>query len=86
MKYSKLLGKTTQTAPHDADSINAQLLTQAGFIDKVSAGVYNYLPLGLRVLAKINKVIREEMNAIGGQEILMPSLHPISLWKITCRE
>jgi len=85
MKYSKLLGKTSQTAPHDADSINAQLLTQAGFIDKVSAGVYNYLPLGLRVLNKVNKVIREEMNAIGGQEILMPCLHPISLYKTTGR-
>jgi prolyl-tRNA synthetase len=85
MRYSKLLGKTSFSTPHDAESINAKLLTQAGFIDKVSAGIYNYLPLGVRVLTKINKIIREEMNAVGGQEILMPSMHPIALWKTTGR-
>lgn len=74
MKYSHLFGKTTKTAPADADSINAKYLTQGGFVNKQMAGVYNYLPLGLRVLTKIQNIIREEMNAIGGQEILMPAL------------
>lgn len=85
MRYSKLFGKTKLTAPHDADSINARLLTQAGFVDKLAAGVYNYLPLGLRVLEKIKQIIREEMNSVDGQEILMPSLHPVELWEKTGR-
>ena len=71
MKYSKLFGKTSKTIISDADSINAKLLTQAGFISKQISGVYNYLPLGLKVLTKIQNIIREEMNKIGGQEILM---------------
>jgi len=74
MLYSQLFGKTSKTAPADADSVNARLLTQAGFISKQMAGVYNYLPLGLRVLHKIQNIIREEMNAVGGNEILMPTL------------
>ncbi len=86
MRFSKLLSKTSMSAPHDADSVNAKLLTQGGFIDKLAAGVYNFLPLGLRVLHKIHNIIREEMNAIDGQEILMPSLHPIDIWKTTGRD
>lgn len=86
MKYSKLFGKTRHSAPHDADSVNARLLTQAGFVEKQSAGVYNFLPLGLRVLAKVNQIIREEMNAIDGQEILMPTLHSREVWKVTGRD
>jgi len=74
MRYSNLFGKTSKNIPADADSINAQLLTRAGFISKQMAGVYNYLPLGLRVLNKIQNIIREEMNAVGGNEILMPVL------------
>lgn len=74
MKYSQLFGKTTKSAPADADSVNAKLLAQGGFVSKQMAGVYNYLPLGLRVLTKIQNIVREEMNAIGGQEILMPAL------------
>ena len=74
MFYSQLFGKTSKTAPADVDSVNARLLTQAGFISKQMAGVYNYLPLGLRVLNKIQNIIREEMNAVGGNEILMPTL------------
>lgn len=86
MRYSKLFGKTRHNAPHDADSRNAQLLTQAGFIEKQSAGIYNFLPLGLRVLQKVNKIIREEMDAIDGQEILMPALHSRQVWKATGRD
>lgn len=74
MLYSKLLGKTSKTVPAEEESINAQFLIRGGFVDKQMAGVYNYLPLGLRVLTKIQNIIREEMNAIGGNEILMPTL------------
>lgn len=74
MRYSQLFGKTSKSAPADADSVNAKLLTQGGFILKQMAGVYNYLPLGLRVLTKIQNTIREEMNATGASEILMPGL------------
>lgn len=85
MRYSKLFGKTRHNPPCDADSKNAQLLTQGGFIEKLAAGVYNILPLGHRVFTKICKIIREEMNAVDGQEILMPALHPIELWETTGR-
>jgi prolyl-tRNA synthetase len=86
MRYSKFFGKTKLTSPHDSDSINAKLLTQAGFVDKMAAGIYNYLPLGKRVLDKIIQIIREEMNAVEGQEISMPALHPIELWQQTGRD
>lgn len=65
--------------------MNAQLLTRAGFVDKLAAGVYTMLPLGLRVMKKIENIIREEMNAIGGQEILMPALQPKANWVTTGR-
>lgn len=86
MRYSQLFGKTSKTVPSDADSINAKFLTQGGFISKQMSGVYNYLPLGLRVLTKIQNIVREEMNAIGGQEILMPVLSSEEDWKTTGRE
>jgi len=85
MRYSQLFGKTSKSAPADADSINAKLLTQGGFIQKEISGVYNYLPLGLRVLTKIQNIIREEMNQIGGQEILMPALTTEDSWVTTGR-
>jgi len=85
MKQSQLFYKSLKQAPKDEESKNAQLLVRGGFIDKVMAGVYNYLPLGLRVLKKIENIIREEMNAIDGQEILMPVLHPGENWKKTGR-
>jgi prolyl-tRNA synthetase len=85
MKYSKLFGKTSKTIISDADSINAKLLTQAGFISKQISGVYNYLPLGLKVLTKIQNIIREEMNKIGGQEILMPAITQEESWVTTGR-
>ena len=86
MLYSDLFGKTRHNPPCDADSINAKLLTQAGFIEKLAAGIYNLLPLGYRVFNKINKIIEEEMNAVGGQRLLMPALHPIDIWKVTGRD
>jgi len=85
MKQSKLFYKTLKENPKDEEAKNARLLIRAGFVDKVMAGVYNYLPLGFRVLKKIENIIREEMNAIGGQEILMPVLHPAENWKKTGR-
>lgn len=80
-----LFGRTNKTAPQDADSANARLLVQAGYVDQLMAGVYSYLPLGLRVLEKINRIIREEMNALGAQELLMPALHPKETWDATGR-
>lgn len=74
MKYSNIFSKTSKTVPADADCVNAKLLTQAGFIFKQMAGVYSYLPLGLRVLTKIQNIVREEMNALGANEVLMPTL------------
>ncbi|OGN01683.1 MAG: hypothetical protein A3G51_03075 [Candidatus Yanofskybacteria bacterium RIFCSPLOWO2_12_FULL_43_11b] len=74
MKLSKLFTKTVREAPADEPSKNAQLLIRGGFVFKNSAGIYSFLPLGWRVLGKIANIIREEINAIGGQEIFMPAL------------
>lgn len=83
MKQSQLFTKTQKNAPKDEVSLNAQLLIRAGFVDKLMAGVYSYLPLGLRVLNKVRNIVRKEMDAVGGQEILMPTLHPSENWKKT---
>ncbi len=85
MRQSKLFTKTQKDVSKDEASINAQLLLRGGFVDRLTAGVYSYLPLGLRVLNKIENIIREEMNTIGGQEILMPALHPRENWDTTGR-
>lgn len=85
MLQSKLFTKTRREAPKDEVAKNAQLLIRAGYIDKLAAGVYTYLPLGLRVLKKIEDIIREEMNNAGGQEVLMPTFHPKELWEKTGR-
>jgi len=85
MRYSQLFGKTSKTVASDADSINAKLLTQGGFIQKEISGVYNYLPLGLRVLTKIQNIVREEMDKVGGQEILMPAMTQNESWITTGR-
>ncbi|MDE2001808.1 MAG: hypothetical protein KGI60_04580 [Patescibacteria group bacterium] len=81
MRQSELFTKTTKNLPEGEESKNAQLLIKGGFINKSSAGVYTMLPLGLRVLEKVNAVIREEMNAIGGQELLMPTLIQKKYWE-----
>ncbi len=83
MRQSKLFTKTRKEAPKDEVSHNAQLLIRAGYIHKEMAGVYSYLPLGMRVLKNIEKIVREEMDAIGGQEIRMATLHPSEPWKQT---
>ncbi len=74
MKFTELFTKTLKEAPADEPAKNAQLLTRGGFVYKNSAGVYSYLPLGWLVINKINKIVREEMNAIGGVEMFMPAL------------
>ncbi len=83
MLQSHLFTKTRKEAPADEISKNAQLLIRAGCVHKEMAGVYSYLPLGWRVLRKIEKIVREEMNAMGGQEIVMATLHPSEPWKQT---
>lgn len=85
MLQSQLFTKTSKEAPKDEESINASLLMRAGFIDKLMAGVYTFLPLGWRVLNKIENIVREEMNKINGQEIFMPVLHPKENWEKTGR-
>jgi prolyl-tRNA synthetase len=85
MKQTFLFTKFSKNCPRDEESFNAQILIKAGFIDKVSAGVYTYLPLGLRVINKIIGIIRIEMDEIGGQEILMPALTPKDIWQKTGR-
>jgi len=85
MRQSVLFPKTKKQAPREAESISHKLLVRAGFIDQLMAGSWTLLPLGWRVVAKINQIIREEMNAIGGQEVLMPLLHPKSIWNETGR-
>ena len=85
MKQSELFTKTRREAPKDEVAKNAHLLIRAGFIHKEMAGVYSYLPLGLRVLNKIVGIIREEMNAIGGQELLLSALQNKETWEKTNR-
>lgn len=86
MRQSKLFVKTLRDAPKDEESINAKFLVQAGYVQKLMAGVYSFLPLGLIVLNKIENIIREEMNQIGAEEILMPALHPIENYEKTGRQ
>lgn len=85
MKQSKLFPKTKKEAPKDAVAINHKLLVRAGFIDQLMAGSWTLLPLGWRVVDKINQIIREEMDATGALEVLMPLMHPKEIWQETGR-
>ncbi len=85
MRQSKLFTKTKRESPTDEVSKNAELLIRGGFVHKEMAGVYDYLPLGLQVLRKIENIIREEMNAIGGQEVFLSALQEKELWQKTNR-
>ncbi|AKI96826.1 proline--tRNA ligase [Kosmotoga pacifica] len=80
MRFSQLYAPTLREAPADADLVSIKLLIRAGFVRKVASGVYMYLPLGLRVLKKIENIVREEMDRIGCQEALMPIIQPAELW------
>ncbi len=85
MRQSQLFTKTRKDVSKSEEATNARILLKAGYIDQLMAGVYTYLPLGYRVIRNIERIVREEMNAIGGQEILMPALHPKSVWEETGR-
>ena len=81
MKWSKAFIPTLKETPSDAEVISHKLMLRAGLIRKLTSGVYSYLPLGLKVLSKISDIIREQMNSVGGQEVLLPALQPAVLWK-----
>lgn len=85
MRQSQFLTKTSKENPKDEVSRSAVYLMRAGFIDKLAAGIYSFLPLGLKVLNKVNNIVREEMSKLGSQEILMPALTPKENWQITGR-
>src|SRR6058998_465688 len=81
MRLSKSLIPTLREDPADAEAISHRLMVRAGLVRQLAAGIYVYLPLGQRVLDKVTAIIREEMNAIGGQELTMPVLHPAEIWQ-----
>ncbi len=85
MRMSQLFSETLREAPADAEVTSHQLLLRAGFIRQIATGVFSYLPLGQRSARKIEQIMREEINAIGGQEMDMPVVHPASLWQETGR-
>src|SRR2546430_4477981 len=85
MRLSKSLVPTLREEPAEAEALSHKLMLRAGLVRQLAAGIYVYLPLGQRVLDKVNAIIREEMNAIGGQEITMPVTHPPAIWKQTGR-
>jgi prolyl-tRNA synthetase len=86
MRFSKLFGKTLRQAPAEAESISHQLLLRSGMIAQEAAGIYSYLPLGWRVLRKIENIIRDEMDKAGGQELMLPVLQPFELWQQSGRD
>ena len=85
MRQSKLFAKTKKQSPKDAEAISHKLLVKGDFIDQLTTGVYSFLPLGWRVHQKIEQIIREEMNAIEGQEVFLPVLAPKKIWQETNR-
>ena len=86
MYWSKYFIPTLKEVPLGTEAVSHQLLLRAGLVHMLTSGVYSYLPLGLKVLRQIERIIREEMNALGAQELLMPTLQPIELWKKTGRD
>ncbi len=85
MRMSQMFGRTLRAAPADVEIISHQLSLRAGLIRPLGSGMFSILPLGWRIIGKIENIIREEMNAIGGQELMMPVVHPADLWKETGR-
>jgi prolyl-tRNA synthetase len=85
MLFSKMLIPTLREIPSDAEAPSHILMLRAGYVRQLAAGLYIYLPLGIRVMEKINRILREEMNAIGAQEITLPILHPAEIWQETGR-
>ena len=85
MRMSKLFSQTLRENSADAEVASHQLLLRGGFIRQLASGIFSYLPLGKRALEKVENIIRKEMDAIGGQEISMPVVHPADIWKETGR-
>lgn len=85
MRVSRLFGETLRDAPADVDVVSHQLLLRAGYVRQLAAGIFSYLPLAQRALGKIQTIIRQEMDVIGGQELTMPVVHPAELWQQTGR-
>src|SRR3989338_9427978 len=81
MKLSRYFLPTLRQAPSDADNVSVQLMQRSGMIRKVAAGLYDWLPLGLRVLRKVENIVREEMNRVGGMEVWLPHVQPKELWE-----
>ncbi|MBI4338390.1 MAG: proline--tRNA ligase, partial [Chloroflexi bacterium] len=81
MRVTKLFGKTLRQAPAEAETASHRLMLRAGMMQQIAAGVYAYMPLAWRSLRKISDIVRQEMDAAGGQEVLMPALQPLELWE-----
>src|SRR3989442_8043610 len=81
MSWTRFLIPRLREDPADAEAISHKLMVRAGLVRQLAAGIYVYLPVGLRVIEKVNAIIREEMNRIGGQELAMPVLHPAEIWQ-----
>ena len=86
MRMSRLFGETLRQTPAEAETPSHQLLLRAGLVHQVAAGVYAFLPLAWRVLQHIERIIREEMDAEGGQELMMPAMHPVEIWQASGRD
>lgn len=85
MRVSQILNPTLREVPAEAEVVSQKLMLRAGLIRKAAAGIYTYLPLGLRILKKIEQIVREEMDAKGGQEVMLPIIQPAELWRETGR-
>jgi prolyl-tRNA synthetase len=85
MRFSHHFGRTLREVPAEAETPSHRLLLRAGLVQQLAAGIYSYLPLGWKVLRKIEQIIREEMDAAGGQELMLPALHPIEIWEASGR-
>ena len=85
MRYSRSFNQTLRSLPAQSEAASHQYLTQAGYIRPLSSGIFAYLPLAQRTLSKIASIIREEMDAIGGQEVSLPVIHPAEIWQQTGR-
>ena len=81
MRTSQFFLATLKEVPADAEIVSHQLMLRAGLIRQVAAGVYNWLPLGHRVLSKVSQVVRDEMDRAGAQEVLLPAVQPAELWQ-----
>ena len=81
MRWSKSFFPTLRDDPADAEAVSHKLLVRAGFMRQLMAGAYSLLPLGTRVTRKITRIVREEMDGIGGQEFRLPAIHPAEIWK-----